>query len=232
MIKKSIEILKRDGVMLFLSKVIKYFWMKLSIFLNHHPINSSKYWEVRMKYNWDFVGGGRQTLYFASSVFANVDKKLLGQLKSILDYGCATGDASPIFNIFYPEAKIFLHDISPSGVAKALNKFNRFLPVFKWNSEQVDLVYCSNVIEHVSDPSLLVDELIKSSNKFVLIQAPWDEKLPNGDKISPNTPHGEHIWTIDDDFLNKYVMRDNVNWIMTFGNVELSWPGGKQVYLL
>ena len=41
--------------------------------------------------------------------------------------------------------------------------------------EKVDLVYCSNVIEHVDDPRSFVDELLEASEKYVLIQAPWEE---------------------------------------------------------
>ena len=94
------------------------------------------------------------------------------------------------------------------------------------------MVYCSNVIEHVDDPKDLVDELVEASQKYILIQAPWDEIGLDGQLISPSSPHGEHVWTLNDDFFQKYIDREDVVWEKYLGNIELSWPGGKQVFYL
>jgi len=40
----------------------------------------------------------------------------------------------------------------------------------KWN-----IIYCSNVIEHVNDPKLLVSELIKRAKDWVILYAPYRE---------------------------------------------------------
>ena len=98
--------------------------------------------------------------------------------------------------------------------------------------EKVDLVYCSNVIEHVDDPRSFVDELLEASEKYVLIQAPWEELGLDGRLIEPSSSHGEHVWTLNDDFFKKYIERENVVWKKYLANIELSWPGAEQVFYL
>jgi len=47
----------------------------------------------------------------------------------------------------------------------------RDVPITKqWN-----VIYCSNVIEHLADPSPLIDALINHSNGWVIIYAPYEE---------------------------------------------------------
>ena len=174
MFMKYLNILRRDGLGLFLKKSIAFFWLRITTAINFSKVNSKKYWDFRLKYNWLFVGGGAQNTYFAVGAFANINKDNFQNVYSILDYGCANGDAAPVLNIFFPKANIYLYDLSSHGVKNGLKRFSRFIPVYKWDKsiEKVDLVYCSNVIEHVDDPKDLVDELVEASQKYILIQAP------------------------------------------------------------
>lgn len=233
-IKRGFFILETQGFFVTLNKTIIYFWSKFIGFLgrNIFVTNSKKYWDFRMKYDWNFVGGGDQTLYLAAGAMANVNINKLKNINSVLDFGCATGDSAIIFKIFFPHIQIFLYDISESGMQKALSKYSRFLPVSRHVDEQkYDLVYCSNVIEHVSEPRELVDSLISLSKKYIIIQCPWKEMHPiNGLKISPTNKTDEHIWTIDEIFFDQYINDSRVNWTLTSGNVPMAWEGGVQAF--
>ena len=196
-IKRGIYIFQKQGLFVVIKKGIVFFWAKIIGLVGRllFQSNSKKYWDFRMKYNWNFVGGGEQTLYFAAGAMANVDLSKLRNINSVLDFGCATGDSAILLKIFFPNAKIFLHDLSSIGVEKGINKYSRFLPVSKYKpGEKADLVYCSNVIEHVKNPIDLVNELINCTLEYVLIQCPWEEIHPvNGKLISPeNLAAGNH----------------------------------------
>lgn len=237
LIKRGIYIAKVEGVLSFFKKTVVYLFAKTVAFIADmlYETNSTEYWDFRMKWDWNFVGGGFQTQVLATSLFANVDYKNMQNVNTVLDYGCATGDSAIVLKVFLPNLKkIFLYDVSNAGVTKAVTKFQRFLPVEKWDKNtKADLVYCSNVIEHVDDPALLVQNLIQASNKYVVIQCPWDELDQHGQKLTPQNKVGEHIWTVDEDFFNKHIAsQKNIKWHMTKGIVPMAWEGGIQAYYL
>lgn len=235
LIKRAIEIGSTEGWISVAKKTYAYYLSKIvfSIAKKLYPVNSREYWNFRMKYDWSAVGGGGQTSLFAASLFANIDFSKLDKINSVLDYGCAMGDSAPYFKIFIPGAQIYLHDLSEKGLNKAMHKYQRFLDVKKWKSNiKADFVYCSNVIEHVSSPRDLVSTLISASNKYICIQCPWEETQPNGDWITPDYPVGEHIWSINEDFFEKYLKDPRVNWSRKNGVVPMAWEGGIQAYYL
>lgn len=179
-----------------------------------------------------YCGGGDQSLYFAIGAFSRIRIDLPDEIYSVLDYGCGSGGSCPALNMFFPNATIYVYDVSEYGVKNAIRKYSRFIPVKPWDNKQKELVYCSNVIEHIASLADFVKKLIDSSNKYILIQCPWNELHPSGNKITPDFPHGEHIWTIDDEFLRKHIfVYQNIEWTKVVGKVEMSWPNGEQLYL-
>ena len=202
---------------------------KIGAFL--YEINSREYWDFRMRWDWGVVGGGEQTQLLAVSMFANVPNQKFKDIYVVLDYGCATGDSSIILKIFISGASVMLHDFSSVGVKKGVAKYSRFLPVKAWDGRSsADLVYCSNVIEHVEDPRALVDGLIAASTKYIVLQCPEIERHPDGSRISRDSPIGEHIWTVDSEFFQKYVRDSRVHWEKFTGVVPMAWEGGIQAY--
>jgi SAM-dependent methyltransferase len=235
LIRRAFEIGNTEGWISVVRKTKIYFLAKTVSYIatNLYEINSREYWNFRMKYDWNAVGGANQTQLFCASLFANIDIRKLENINSVLDFGCATGDSAPILRIFFPNASIYLYDLSERGLKKAINKYKRFLNVSKWESGvKVDFVYCSNVIEHVANPKQLVISLIIATTKYICIQCPYDEAHHNGGLISPENPVGEHIWTVNDDFFEKYIKDDRVSWTKSIGVVPMAWEGGKQVYFL
>lgn len=233
--KRAFFIAKFEGWGSVARKTRIYLTTKLAAFVasSLYQPNSLNYWNFRFKWDWDIAGGGGQTQIFATSLFANTNAKDLVQINSILDFGCATGDSAIIFHLFFPKAKIFLYDLSPSALQKGLNKYARFLPVEKWdNNNKVNLAYCSNVIEHVTNPRELLESLISASDNYIIIQCPWKETHQDGKPISPQNPTAEHVWTIDEAFFDKHLNDTRITWNLITGVVPMAWEGGVQAFFV
>ena len=235
-LKRGVFLIQNFGVIYTFRKGTIFIVAKTVKFLNNifFRNNSKNHWNFRFLTDWVFVGGSNQTLYFACGLFANIDKKELENVKTIIDFGCGTGDSSIVFNIFLPKATVFLHDFSEVAVKKGLKKYERFLSVGRANLEfqKFDLVYTSNVIEHVLDPGLFVKDLINLTKKYIIIQCPYKEYHPDGKKITPQNPISEHFWTIDEEFIKKYIyLYEEFDWTYKVGIVPMAWQGGEQVFI-
>lgn len=184
-----------------------------------------------MRRSWRAVGGHEQTQAFAIGMIANLDLAGINPA-TVLDFGCATGDASPVLATAFPEATIALHDIAPSGVLAGVKRYGSLYPVQAWGGKQVDLVYSSNVIEHFTDPNEFFELVCGASSRWLIVQCPWQETHPEGERITPLKPSGEHFWTIDQDFLDSHIPQ---NWsVKQFhtSKIPIAWPFGHQLFVL
>lgn len=188
-------------------------------------INSNKYWEKRFKRNWISSGGRVQTAVFAAS-FCLQDFEI--SPTSIIDYGCGAGDSSPFLKMRFPKAELYLYDFSETArklcsvydkQAKVLNDSN--------NLGVYDLLYCSNVVEHIENLEPFLLKLSKLSSQYIVIQAPYMEFHDDGKKINPNSPKGEHVWTIDDGFFE--ILPKSFLWQKKVFNAPFAWEKGQQV---
>lgn len=234
-IHKLLPALKREGLGRVAQKIRRHYTYK---FFNkfagwRSAVNSRAYWDLRMKFNWDQVGGDIQTRQFAVGLLAAVNLKELVGVSSILDFGCATGESLPVLKTAFPDSKLFYFDLSSHGMKKAKQKYQKTLGADEWDQHsKVDLVYCSNVIEHVENPRQFLNNLINSANRYVIIQCPFNE-LGEGDrKITPGNPQGEHIWTVDDDFIESNFQSEKITWKKYTHRVPLAWDFGEQIFLV
>ncbi len=196
-------------------------------------VNSREYWDTRMKFNWDQVGGDFQTRQFAIGLLVAVDFRELPGISSILDYGCATGESLPVLRTLFPDSKLFVYDLSTHGMKIAIQKYQKSLGAEPWDKKsKVDLIYCSNVIEHVQEPSEFLSGLINSANKYVIIQCPYNELGENNTRITPENPQGEHIWTVDDEFIMRNFQNEKITWKKYTCKVPLAWDLGEQLFLV
>ena len=102
---------------------------------------------------------------------------------------------------------------------------------YKNKDKKYDLVYSSNVIEHVDNPKKFVNDLIELSNKYIIIQCPWNELHHlNNQLITPQNQTAEHKWTVNEDFFDKYINNEKVIWTKTIGVVPMAWQGGEQAF--
>lgn len=228
------EIATSQGLSVAIQKAFKFGPIILTSKLGRlfFKVNSETYWNYRLFLNWSNAGGVEQTQDFAESLFVNVDMNAL-DFESVLDFGCALGDSSSVFRSFNDTIAIHLWDVSSVGLNKALKR-NQLYRVQKWDRKtKVDLVYCSNVIEHIPDTASFMSEVCAASKKWICIQCPYNERHADGEQISPTRPLGEHVWTIDDAFIERYlklsIFSDTK---IIIGEAPKGWPGGKQLYFL
>lgn len=232
LIKRALEVLFQEGFRALVIKTCRTLIVKTvnPWAAGKYGTNSKAYWDTRLRFAWSQVGGGSQTYEFAKAMQSQITLKELGPVESILDFGCAAGDSIPVLSEMFEQSTIYIHDLSEVGVNRALKEYSAFKPM-KWDGRLVDFTYSSNVIEHIEDPSQFADKLTEISNRHILIQCPWDERGPEGGHITPKEPQGEHIWTIDQEFLTNHIPISNWSWVGKLADVPNAWPGGKQLFL-
>lgn len=233
MIKRALEVFHQEGFRALAQKTYRTLLVKTvnPWAARKYGTNSKAYWDTRLRFAWSQVGGGSQTYDFAKAMQSQVSLKELGPIDSILDFGCAAGDSIPVLREMFEGSTIYIHDLSEVGVNRALDEYRAFGPI-KWDGSLVDFTYSSNVIEHIEDPAEFVLRLTEISNKHILIQCPWDERGPGGVHITPKEPQGEHVWTVEQEFLTKHIPTSNWSWVGKLADVPNAWPGGKQLFLL
>jgi len=238
----NVELFKRGIYVMFTEGPVAAF-RKLGFFLNVFlvkrfllkgvDVNSQQYWETRLRFSWDSVGGGLQNKQFAIGMSKQIDTAKLGAVNSILDYGCATGESVPVLRNMFPNARIYLFDLARDGMKLGLKKYGETYNCSEWDSRlSVDLIYTSNVIEHVANVKEFLNALYSKTNSAIIVQCPWDERHPDGSKLTPEKPNGEHIWTIDDSFVELNFDTINWSWSKTLKNMPEAWPFGDQLILV
>ncbi len=93
---------------------------------------------------------------------------------SILDWGGDTGKNTPFKN---QNTQLHIYDISDKDVIEGAKIVTRE----KAYENKYDLVVCSNVLEHVSYPHELLEEIIPSMNKnsILYIEVPYEDLILN-----------------------------------------------------
>jgi|GEM_PF-4698882 len=200
-------------------------------------INSKKYWDHRFSSNWEIQNGRTQSVLFASG-FALTNIAQTIKPKSVLDFGCGLADSMPVLNMTFPKAELFFYDFSSIAMKKAIITYSNLAKGYKLTEKKTfELVYSSNVIEHITDEQLdgFLSELIGASNKYVVIQAPFKEYLSNGSRISANNKSNEteHERTIDLDMLDHLKLSfPKFEWTYEIKKIPIAWDKGDQIFFI
>jgi ubiquinone/menaquinone biosynthesis C-methylase UbiE len=103
------------------------------------------------------------------------------QPTSLLDAGCGEGFAVDRLAQRLPDVKITGVDLSPEAIAYAQAHFGerarfRTGSVYKlpFSDRAFDTVLCSEVLEHVDDPSTAIRELKRVARNYVIITVPLE----------------------------------------------------------
>jgi trans-aconitate methyltransferase len=134
-------------------------------------INTKSYWEHRFVSNWK-KNGSNQTIQYAKAnmEFVNLPRNFNG---TILDFGCALGDAIPIYLKAFPNAKITGQDISETAIAICKSKYGKIAKFRAGDVSTVsftDVIFASHVMEHITDDISVVKRLLeKCSELFIFV---------------------------------------------------------------
>jgi len=99
-----------------------------------------------------------------------------GKKLDILDYGGGGGQFALVCKSHFPEATVYITDISDESLLKEWSASNTQIPFkdFEKNETQFDFIFMNDVFEHVSDPLFVLKQMKK--------------KLKKGGKVFIDTP--------------------------------------------
>ena len=95
------------------------------------------------------------------------------QIQTIADIGCGEGSNLLFLKSQFPHARLFGFDISKTAIESAKRNVNaefRLLDIQKEIPQQkFDLVFCSDVVEHLEDDQTALKNIKSITNKYALI---------------------------------------------------------------
>lgn len=146
-------------------------------------INTKEYWDERFSSNnrksWRANAGESQTKLFAYEIAKRL--KMNADFDgTILDFGCALGDAIPIYKEHYPKARFMGTDFSTAAIEICVKKFGDIATFMAKDADgipAVDVIIMSNVLEHLPKHKEVVETLL-SKCKDLYIAVPYDEQEP------------------------------------------------------
>lgn len=140
--------------------------------------------------SFDLNDGRRQTRLFAEAFHKHVRVPLKANF-SLLDAGCALGDALPVWHRHYPRARLYGCDFSKTAIQRCQEAYGSIAKFYRASlddiSKDYDVIYCSNVLEHFSDFLNIADTLHRRC-KVLYILVPYME-LRNGQRLSPESDY-------------------------------------------
>jgi SAM-dependent methyltransferase len=174
--------------------------------LKDDTIKDRGWWEEYFTHDggWESNGGRQQTRIFAENFTTRIQLAPNTPF-SILDAGCALGDAIKHFSKVYPQASIYGIDFSKTSIYRCKNELGD-IATFSVSDigeieEHYDIIYCSNTLEHFSDFEDKARDLALHCNRLCIL-VPFNE-LNDGKPLIPCVQqHHQHTFKLDSfDFL-------------------------------
>ncbi len=148
---------------------------------------------------WETANGRRQTRLFAEAFCRHTCVDLEGG-QSLLDCGCALGDAIPVFASRFPGARLHGCDLSSVAIHRCKERFFDLASFSVASMEEVsgmyDMIYSSNTLEHFADYKVKACKLLQHS-RYLCILVPYNETRFGKDL--EYEPHSEHVVTFRED---------------------------------
>ena len=164
--------------------------------------------------DWEKNRGRDQSRRFAESFHQHVH--IPWSSLSVLDVGCALGDALPVWQNKYPGAELYGCDVAETAVRRCQESYAGMARFFRASFEELrgfwDVIYCSNTLEHF-EQYLEIAEVLLIRCKVLFLLTPFGE-LRDG---SPLKPDGEyyHVATFYRDSFDALIRQDKASRIET-----------------
>ncbi len=144
---------------------------------------------------WETAKGRRQTRLFAEAFCRHICVDLESS-QSLLDCGCALGDAFPVFASRFPNARLHGCDLSSVAIHRCKERFFDLASFSVTSMEEVsgmyDMIYSSNTLEHFTDYKEKARNLLQHC-RYLCILVPYNETRFGKDL--EYEPHSEHVVT-------------------------------------
>ncbi len=146
--------------------------------------------------DWERRGGREQTRIFAQHFLARAELPRDASF-SLLDVGCALGDALALIAQEFPEAQLHGLDFSATAIARAREALGTRAQLAVGEIDTMsgffDAIYCSNTLEHFADFARKARRLIGHCRRL-FVMVPFRE-LRDGKPIEADpTEHHQHTF--------------------------------------
>jgi 2-polyprenyl-3-methyl-5-hydroxy-6-metoxy-1,4-benzoquinol methylase len=137
---------------------------------------TGKVWPRNVVLDWYSKSSFRNHDNFTHMLRFMLDESCSGKKINILDYGGGGGQFALVCKSHFPEANIFITDISDEALLEEWRPMNNQIEFTKFDDSDVlfDYVFLNDVFEHVSNPNMVLKQL--------------SNKLKSGGKIFIDTP--------------------------------------------
>ena len=164
--------------------------------------NSKAYWDLRFSSgDWEKRGRWQTTQFALGQVrhFA-IGRNFAGTL---LDFGCALGDALPVYRAHFPKAKLMGVDFSSRAIEACRLRYGSIGTFLEGGCEtvpDVDVIVASNVLEHLpADREVARSLLLKCRELYVVV--PYQERSLLAEHVNVYDELyfqgvGEYSWTV------------------------------------
>ena len=159
------------------------------------------WWEnyFRVGGDWEQNGGRRQTRIFAEC-FVHHAGLSPDVTFSLLDVGCALGDALAVFARAYPQARLHGLDFSATAIARCREQFGSRFGLRCGDLDAVsghhDVIYCSNTLEHFADFESRAGQLLAHCTRL-FVMVPFRETDQGRALVPDPASHHQHTFQRD-----------------------------------
>lgn len=202
--------------------------------MNDSMINSSAYWEDHFsKQDWNLNNGPEQSTAFAQVAYNLMPDFFKHELQTaqwtVVDLGCAEGDGTAFLAERFPSCHFCGIDFSESAIQQASGKYSNC--TFKVGNlcqeiPEADVLFSSNVLEHLARPREIMSRLFDSSARYILYLLP----------LNDTADIAEHINVFTEDFFpfaqgNFYLRYHKIFDMSKDPQLSMQW-NGQQILLL
>lgn len=161
-------------------------------------INSKEYWDNRFDTDWESYGGSSQTKFFAELACKMMPEWFVRDMRAnqykIYDMGCALGDAVDVLSSYFENEHVKGIDFSDEAITIAREKYpnhSYFVADFTQplTEYSCDVIFCSNVLEHLKNPKKILEEFAKIASKYIVVLIPFKENVEIAEHITKFNEH-------------------------------------------
>ena len=159
---------------------------------------------------WEGHGGRAQSKIFAEAFVSRLTKNKNDSF-SLLDAGCALGDAIKVIASHYPNAQLTGLDFSEAAISQCKLEMPDIAEFIVGNLDDVmdkeyDIIFCSNTLEHFPDFEKKARNLALRCS-ILSIMVPYNE-LVDGHHILPNENEHHQNTFLEDSF--NYLIEEGI----------------------